>query len=63
MNMDKTTAFLILFIGMLIGALFTIVIMINVDGYYKQSFEAIELCEKDLPRSQHCTITAIKIEE
>jgi hypothetical protein len=45
--------------GILTGVIMVIVITITTDSLVKQGREALSNCEAELPRSQHCIITAI----
>jgi uncharacterized membrane-anchored protein YhcB (DUF1043 family) len=52
--------FLTFLIGILVGALMSMLIANVTPGSYKNIVnDAIKDCEKSLPRDQHCTIVAI----
>ena len=47
------------FWGFLLGSLVTIGVALFIDPIYQESLDALAKCEANLPRTEHCVITAI----
>ena len=56
MSKDEKTA---LIAGIIIGAILVTMIQMTPWSYHFKAVKALEQCEKDLPRSQECVITAV----
>lgn len=56
MSRDEKAA---LIAGMIIGAMLVTGITMLPWSYHSKAVKALEQCEKDLPRSQECVITAV----
>ena len=49
--------------GVLLGVFIGMVLGVVSQGFFSGEFEAINKCQKDLPRSQICVITAVPKQE
>ena len=56
MSKDEKTA---LIAGIIIGAMLVTMLTMVPWSYHSKALKALEQCEKDLPRSQECVITAV----
>jgi hypothetical protein len=51
------------FFGIICGLVLIVFLLNTPSSLLKQAKEQIEQCEKDLPRSQHCVLTAVVEDE
>jgi hypothetical protein len=61
--MNAPTTIFFTLVGVLIGMLFVFALTFNVVENHRVMVEKIAVCEKDLPRSQHCALTAVPASE
>ena len=50
-------------IGLVIGVYFMWVFNLSVNHFYDKQQQKIQKCEAELPRNQHCKITAVVVEQ